>query len=99
MADETIELILLFANKTVEDIVLRKEMEELQPRLKIFYILDTPPEGWKGFAGYATKEVLESICPLDDPETLYCHCGPGAMNGMIRQIFADHYPNSTIFKY
>lgn len=99
MPGEDIELILLFANKTEEDIVLRKELEELQPRLKIYYILDVGAADWKGFTGYVTKEILESICPLDDPNTLYCHCGPGPMNVMIRKMFTDYYPESTVFKY
>lgn len=99
MPNEDIELILLFANKTEEDIVLRKELEALQPRLKLHYIVDTAPQGWTGFTGFATKDVLEKICPLDDPDTMYIHCGPGPMNAMIREMFTTHYPESHIFKY
>lgn len=54
MPDEKIDLILLFANKTEEDIVLRKELESLQPRVKVHFILDNPPEDWKGWSGYIT---------------------------------------------
>ena len=54
MPDEKIELIFLFANKTEEDIVLRKELEDKSDRIKLHYILDNPPEGWKGFKGYVT---------------------------------------------
>lgn len=43
MNDEKIEMIILVANKSEEDIVLRKEMEEWQPRVKVHFILDTPP--------------------------------------------------------
>ena len=99
MENEDIEMILLFANKKEEDIVLRKELEELEPRVKVHFILDTPPEGWKGFTGFAVKEVLEKICPLDDKDTLYVHCGPGPMNMMIREMFAKDFPESTLFKY
>jgi NAD(P)H-flavin reductase len=43
MNDEKIEMIVLVANKSEEDIVLRKEMEEWQPHVKVHFILDTPP--------------------------------------------------------
>lgn len=90
---------MLFANKSEEDIVLRKEMEEWQPRVKVHFILDNPPENWNGFKGFATQDILEKICPLDDPDTLYVHCGPGPMNMMIREMFGKNFPNSTIFKF
>ena len=47
MKAETIELNLLFANKTEQDIVLRKELEAMKPRIKLHYILDQPPQEWK----------------------------------------------------
>lgn len=84
MTDETIEMILAFANKSEADIVLRDELEKLQPRIKLVYILDVAPPDWKYLSGYATKELLEGICPLNDPETIYIHCGPAPMNKMIR---------------
>lgn len=55
MENENIEMIFLFANKTEEDIVLRKQLEAMEPRVKVHFILDNPPEEWKGFSGYATK--------------------------------------------
>ena len=40
---EPLKLVLLFANKTEEDIVLRKEMEAMSDRIELHYILDHPP--------------------------------------------------------
>ena len=51
-------MILILANKKEEDILLRKELEEMEPRVKVYFILEHPPEGGKGFSGYAVKEVL-----------------------------------------
>ena len=99
MKDQDVELILLFANKEEKDIVLRKELEELQPRLKLHFLLDKVDENWKGLTGYATKQVLEKLCPLDDPDTVYIHCGPPPMNNMIKKMFDQHFPNSKRFKY
>ena len=99
MHDENIELVLLYANKTEEDIVLRKELEGLANRLKLHYILDNPPEGWNHYKGYITLEILKEICPLDDPATIYIHVGPAPMNKMIRHLFGEYYPKSVIFKF
>ncbi len=48
-------MILLFANKEEQDIVLRKELEELQPRLQLYFLLDKSSQNWNGLTGYATK--------------------------------------------
>lgn len=42
---------------------------------------------------------MESVCPLNDPDTIYIHCGPPGMNQMIREVFAKYYPQSITFKY
>lgn len=99
MPSENIELVLLFANKTEQDIVLRKELEALQPRLKLHYILDKAPEGWKGLTGYLNENLLSSVCPLNDPDTLYVYCGPFPMNSIIKDTFNSKYPKSTLFKF
>jgi len=46
---------LLYANQTEDDIILRKELEALAPRLKCYMTLDRPPKGWEGGAGFITK--------------------------------------------
>lgn len=99
MPQENIELILLFANKTEADIVLRKELEAMQPRLKLHYLLDKAPEEWKGHTGYVNEALLSEIYPLNDPDTLYVYCGPFPMNTEIKEIFKSKYPNSILFKF
>jgi cytochrome-b5 reductase len=54
MKDEKTELILLFANKTEEDIVLKKEIDDLKERVTVKYILDHAPPNWKEYSGYIT---------------------------------------------
>lgn len=90
---DDIEVILLYANKTEEDIVLREELDShISNRIKVYYILDNPENNWPHLKGFVTHEILQSICPLDDPNTLYTHCGPGPMNKIVREIFSSHYP-------
>lgn len=97
--DDKTELVLLYANRTEEDIVLRKELEAKGDRIKLHFILDKPTENWPHFKGYITHELMQQICPLDDPATLYAHCGPFPMNKLIREVFGTHYPDSYIFKF
>ena len=99
MQDQKLQLIFLFANKTEEDIVLRKELQDKSDKIKVHYILDTPPQNWKHYKGYITHEILKEICPLDDPDTIYLHCGPKPMTEYIRVLFSETYPNSVIFKF
>jgi len=54
---------LIFSNQTEEDILLRKEFEDVQKRkpdqFNIVFALDKPPKGWKGETGYVTAEVVK----------------------------------------
>jgi NAD(P)H-flavin reductase len=57
---------LLFCNKTEKDIILRKELEALQPRLQVNFMLEDVPSGWKGLSGRPNLTVLNEIHPLND---------------------------------
>jgi cytochrome-b5 reductase len=56
--DETIELQLLFANKTEEDIILKKELDQMIPRVRIDYLVEKPTQNWEGLKGIVTTELL-----------------------------------------
>lgn len=99
MKEEKVELILLVANKTEEDILLRPELEALKGRVKIYYTLDLPPEGWTGFTGYVSLDMLQKISPLEDPNTLYLYSGPAGMNKLIRELFNAKFPQAKLFKF
>ena len=60
---------LVFSNVEEKDILLRKELDDLQKRkpdqFKIVYSLDKPPVGWKGFTGYVSQKPHRSrLCSL-----------------------------------
>ena len=89
---------LLFANKTEDDIVLREEIERLGGRVKVYYIVDEKRgEDWKGFTGYVRREVLEELSKLDERDTFYASCGPRGMNELVRKII-EEFPESKYFK-
>ena len=60
--DETC-LSLLFANQTEEDILLRKELEEVQAeypdRFKLWYTVDRPGDNWQYSSGFVSAEMIE----------------------------------------
>lgn len=72
---------LFYANNTVEDIVLRKEIDALVAKkpnqLKVTYFVSKPDETWKGEVGHITKEYLEShmFKPSENNVKIFV-CGP-----------------------
>lgn len=82
--DDKTKVTLVFANLTEEDILLKKEFEELEntypQRFRAFYVLDTPPKEWKGVKGYITKELLKQVLPEPKAENIKIFvCGPPPM--------------------
>ncbi|KAL8276245.1 hypothetical protein RQP46_011362 [Phenoliferia psychrophenolica] len=74
--------VLVFGNVSEADILMRKEFEELAARkpdqFKVHFVLDKPPTGWKGPAGYIDSKVLSQALPAateGDKIKLFV-CGP-----------------------
>jgi len=75
---------LLFANKSVDDILCREELEEIRDkfphRLKVWFTLDSPPsEGWKYGEGFITAEMLKAQLFPPSEKTITLICGPPPM--------------------
>ncbi|GAA5859346.1 hypothetical protein JCM1840_004573 [Sporobolomyces johnsonii] len=55
---------LIFSNVTEEDILLRKEFEELAKskpdQFSVVFVLDKPPKGWTGPTGYLNGEAVKA---------------------------------------
>ena len=55
------EVDLIFANVNPEDILLKEKLDALMEddaRIRIHYILNNPPTGWTGGAGFVTAEMI-----------------------------------------
>ena len=81
---DTTEISLIYANQTVDDILVRDMLEDLQAkhpkRLKIWYTLDRPPaKGWKYSEGFITQEMIAEHLPGPKENTLILMCGPPPM--------------------
>ncbi|RAH79581.1 NADH-cytochrome b5 reductase [Aspergillus japonicus CBS 114.51] len=78
--DQT-KVTLVFGNVTEQDILLKKEFEELENtyprRFRAFYILDQPPKEWTGGKGFISKELLKTVLPEPKEENIKIFvCGP-----------------------
>nr|CAG4651253.1 EOG090X0BKI [Simocephalus serrulatus] len=80
--DETC-MALLFANQTEADILLREELEEAVAehpgRLKIWYTVDRPSEGWKYSSGFVSAEMIATHLYPPAEDTFVVMCGPPPM--------------------
>ncbi|KAI7906058.1 uncharacterized protein BX663DRAFT_498634 [Cokeromyces recurvatus] len=78
-ADKT-KIDLIFANVTEEDILLRKELDEIaaasSDNFRVHYVLEKPPENWSGEVGLVTKEIIQKYCPKPAKDIKVLICGP-----------------------
>lgn len=82
--DDKTKVTLVFGNVKEEDILLKKEFEELENtyprRFRAFYTLDTPPESWQYGKGFINKELLKTVLPEPKEENIKIFvCGPPGM--------------------
>ncbi|OXV09611.1 hypothetical protein Egran_02618 [Elaphomyces granulatus] len=82
--EDKTKVTLVFGNVTENDILLKKELQELEntypQRFKAFYVLDKPPKEWTGGSGYITKELLKIVLPEPKEDNIKIFvCGPPGM--------------------
>ena len=90
---DTTEIHLIYANRSEEDILLREELEEFASSypdtLKIWYMLDHPPQDWKYGKGYVTTDVMRKVLPAPSLETRIMLCGPPGMVNASKKGLAE----------
>ncbi|XP_012581193.1 PREDICTED: NADH-cytochrome b5 reductase 2 isoform X2 [Condylura cristata] len=74
---------LLFANQTEEDILVRKELEEVARthphQFNLWYTLDRPPADWSYSSGFITSDMIKEHLPPPEKSPLILVCGPPPM--------------------
>jgi NAD(P)H-flavin reductase len=63
---DTTEVDLIFANVNREDILLKEDLDELVRQdkgIRVYYVLNNPPEKWDGGVGFVTAEMIK-VCAL-----------------------------------
>lgn len=72
-------LSLIYANVNYEDVLLKKELDELASqypsRFKVFYVLNNPPTGWTGGVGFVSKEQIARHLPATHDNIKILLCG------------------------
>lgn len=83
-----VDMTLLFANKTVDDIILRDEFEKLagdNDNFRVEFMVDMAPEGWQGHVGHIDKNFMAEHLPEPSEDTLIFLCGPPMMEFKLRE--------------
>jgi len=77
------EVLLLYANRTEEDIAFGSELSEIQsgswPRLEVVHILSSPGPGWTGESGRLDHDKLSRLLARTEDQTAYYICAPPPM--------------------
>ncbi len=84
-------VMLIHAEKTLEEIAYHEELEKLQERLdlEVVYVLEEPPEGWSGESGFVTAEVLERNIPEEAIRRMVFLCGPPPMMDAVEDALTE----------
>ncbi|PYI01086.1 hypothetical protein BO78DRAFT_411732 [Aspergillus sclerotiicarbonarius CBS 121057] len=89
---DTTEISLIYASRTEGDILLREELEAFARKypknFKLWYMLDTTPEGWMYGTGHVNPTVLSERLPAPSAETKVLLCGPPGMVNACKKALA-----------
>ncbi|MEE9554126.1 MAG: NADH-cytochrome b5 reductase [candidate division Zixibacteria bacterium] len=83
-----VEISLLFANKTTNDIILKDELDKYaleNSNFNRYYILNDPPDGWEMGTGRIDPDLMKEKLPEPSAETLIFLCGPPRMQLDLRK--------------
>jgi len=101
--DNKTKISFIFANIAEEDILSRRELEELQAQhknnFKVHYVLEKPPKGWKGDVGYVTQDMVKKYLPPPSDDNLIMVCGPPPMVEKISGNKAPDYSQGELKGY
>ncbi|PCH33578.1 ferredoxin reductase-like C-terminal NADP-linked domain-containing protein [Wolfiporia cocos MD-104 SS10] len=97
--DDHTNINLIYANVNYEDILLKKELDELAEkyieRFRVLYVLNNPPEGWTGGVGFVSKAQIENHMPAPNlhNDIKIMMCGPPPMMTAMKKHLAElNYP-------
>lgn len=74
--NDSIHMTLLFGNRSENDILLKKELDEFAAKypdkFTLHYIIDKAidPQTWTGDVGYVSKQLIQKYMPAPAPDTL-----------------------------
>ena len=81
-AGDKTEIDLIFANVNPDDILLKADLDALaarDPKFRVHYVLNNPPEGWTGGVGFVTPDMIKEKLPAPASDVKILICGPPPM--------------------
>lgn len=98
------EFTLIFGNKTTQDVLLKKELEEIQQsgnlKFTLHFLIDKTEPGWSGLVGYVNQEMITTHFPAPSDDTLLLVCGPPVMCEKSKELFQQlSYNKDNIFEF
>jgi len=97
-----VEISLLYANKSIDDIILKSELDMHSAEydnFRLYYVLNAAPEGWEMGEGHIDKDLMNE--KLFDPseDTVIFVCGPPMMQINLKKqlIELGHSSDRVIF--
>jgi ferredoxin-NADP reductase len=83
-------VLLLYANRTEEDITFREELDRIArgeaPRLTVVHVLESPPAGWHHETGRISREMLERRLEGNVKGKAFYICGPPPMMSAVMDM-------------
>lgn len=87
------KVFLLYANQTVDDILMHEELENFAKKcpekFSVHYVVNTAPEGWQYSTGFVTKELIQEKFAPASPESKAMLCGPPGMIKAMKNNLVD----------
>jgi predicted ferric reductase len=87
------EVLLLYANRTEEDIVFRNELDSFSsqshPRLHLVHVLSKAGDTWSGERGHINRALIEKQFIGDLRDKTFYLCGPPSMMTVTMSILLD----------
>ncbi len=95
------EVLLLYANRSEQDIVFREELGRMEggdrPRLEVVHILSTAEQGWTGETGHVDRGKIERFTRGQGAGKAFYICAPPPMTVKVLEILASlGVPDSRI---
>ncbi len=89
---DDLQVLLLYAKKTEDDIVFRDELAEIEaagrPRLRVIHILSRPAESWPGERGHVDRDKVTRFCKELIGKSFYI-CGPPRMMSPVVEVLQN----------
>jgi predicted ferric reductase len=82
-AREAVQVLLLYASRSVQDIAFRAELERIAgggyPRLRVVHVLENPPADMQAETGRIDRRMIEQYLPAGVSGKAFYVCGPPPM--------------------